>query len=77
MNYNVDFMRLKFLKVKHEFQAETKKLLDIVAKSLYSEIEIFVRELISNSSDALNKRKFEALQAGEEYPGLLNTVYII
>jgi len=57
-------------KVKHEFQAETKKLLDIVAKSLYSEIEIFVRELISNSSDALNKRKFETLQAGEEYPDL-------
>jgi len=39
----------------YEFQAETKKLLDIVAKSLYSEVEIFVRELISNSSDALNK----------------------
>jgi len=54
----------------HEFQAETKKLLDIVARSLYSEHEIFVRELISNASDALNKRKFEQLQAGSEYPDL-------
>jgi hypothetical protein len=34
----------------YEFKAETKMLLDIVAKSLYSETEVFVRELISNSS---------------------------
>lgn len=53
----------------YEFQAETRKLLDIVAKSLYSEVEIFVRELISNASDALNKRKFEQLQQGSEPPG--------
>ncbi|MDP2439557.1 MAG: ATP-binding protein, partial [archaeon] len=39
----------------HEFQAETRKLLDIVARSLYSEREVFVRELISNASDALEK----------------------
>src|SRR3989338_3364517 len=39
----------------HVFQAETSKLLDIVAKSLYSEREVFVRELISNASDALEK----------------------
>lgn len=38
-----------------EFQAETRKLLDIVARSLYSEREVFVRELISNASDALEK----------------------
>lgn len=40
---------------KHEFQAETRKLLDIVAKSLYSGKEVFIRELISNCSDALEK----------------------
>ncbi len=42
----------------HEFQAETRKLLDIVAKSLYSEKEVFIRELISNASDAVEKRRY-------------------
>jgi len=40
---------------KKEFQTETRKLLDIVARSLYTEKEVFVRELISNASDALEK----------------------
>lgn len=46
---------------KKEFQAETAKLLDIVAKSLYSENEIFIREIISNSSDALEKLRYNLL----------------
>ena len=48
---------------KMEFQAETKKLLDIVAKSLYTDKEVFVREIVSNASDALEKRRHAALTA--------------
>ncbi|KAI8069792.1 Hsp90 protein-domain-containing protein [Gilbertella persicaria] len=48
----------------HEFKTETKRLLDIVANSLYSEKEIFVRELISNAADALEKlRQTQATEA--------------
>jgi len=43
------------------FQAEVSKLLDLVANSLYSEREIFLRELISNSADACEKLRYEAL----------------
>mmetsp|Transcript_5012 Transcript_5012/g.7039 ORF Transcript_5012/g.7039 Transcript_5012/m.7039 type:complete len:756 (-) Transcript_5012:63-2330(-) len=50
--------------VKHEFQTETRKLLDIVARSLYSEREVFIRELVSNASDALEKLRY--LQASDK-----------
>ena len=43
------------------FQAEIKQVLDILVHSLYSEPEIFLRELISNASDALNRFKFQKL----------------
>lgn len=42
-----------------EFKAETKRLLDIVAKSLYTDSEVFIRELLSNASDALQKHRFK------------------
>ncbi len=45
---------------KYEFKAEVKKLLDILVHSLYTSREIFLRELISNSSDALDKLRFES-----------------
>ncbi len=43
------------------FKAETRQLLDILIHSLYTEREIFLRELISNASDALTRMKFEML----------------
>lgn len=46
---------------KMEFKAETKKLLDIVAKSIYTDKEVFLRELLSNSSDALEKQRFKEI----------------
>jgi len=52
---------------KHEFQAETKQVLDIVVNSLYKDKEIFIRELISNASDALEKLRRLQLTEKEIY----------
>ncbi len=49
----------------HAFQAEVSQLLHLVTHSLYSNPDIFVRELISNASDACDKLRFEALNAPE------------
>lgn len=46
---------------KHEFSAEVGRLLDLVVHALYSDREIFLRELVANAADATDKRRFEAL----------------
>lgn len=60
----------------HRFRTETRRLLDIVVNSLYSHPDVFLRELVSNASDALDRLRFEALTdpglaAGGSEPGIL------
>ncbi len=53
--------------VTREFRAETRKVLDIVINSLYTERDIFVRELISNAADALEKFRHQSLVEKAEF----------
>ena len=53
----------------HDFEADTGKILNIVINSLYSDRDIFLRELLSNASDAIHKRRF----LGQTEPQLLNS----
>lgn len=56
-------------KQQHGFQAEVKQLLDIVIHSLYTDKEIFIRELVSNASDALEKARLKQLTENDIYQG--------
>lgn len=60
---------------KKEFKAETRKLLDIVARSIYTDKEVFLRELMSNSSDALEKQRYAEI-SGSAKANDLGGLYI-
>ena len=70
MNLRSDFMseqNVQHSSKKHSFQAEVAQLLHLVTHSLYSNPEIFLRELISNASDACDKLRFEGINHPEYY----------
>lgn len=60
---------------KKQFQAESKRLLDLMIHSIYTNKEIFLREIISNASDAIDKRYFKNMSEGGS--GLSREDYVI
>merc|ERR1719326_471468 len=65
---DADRARMSDSSEKHEFQAEVSRLMDIIINSLYTDKQVFLRELISNSADALEKARFHSVQ-DESYLG--------
>ena len=59
----------------YEFQAEVGRVMDIIINSLYSDRDVFLRELVSNAADACDKRRFLSLTDDAAASGAYNTSF--
>ena len=59
------------------FQSDVSKVLDIVINSIYTDRDVAIREVLSNASDALNKKRLTMLQSGKVVPEDSMTIHII
>jgi len=64
------------MKQEKTFETESQQLLDLMINSIYSEKEIFLRELLSNASDAIDKYRYLSLTKPEEYPAKTHFIRI-